>query len=389
MQRFQTSVSDKLKEIQKATTPSTMDTSEGAVKPKAKKKAKGPAPKFFATPGICTTWSEAKAQFNQYPLSQVQTFKSEATVERHSSSDEGTAANNNNSVEEVFPAKRAKPTPPGHHGNRQGSTERVGNVPSRLLPPAPLPPAAPAAPTFTAAIRDTSVGTDNKVFGVELNIERKVLTELCPAGISLEMQRELADAAVDAASLPGTYAIYPVDAGGTEDVLASLTEAVLGAETAGTRAVDTSWQKRDKTAMVGVKTAADLGVAVEELSEVMDPVLEQMENHVCNTLDVLCWDDDQVEAYLVSGRLPLLSWWMVQLYHELLLSFVQGVSKHGWDLVRIDRVFYFTRALVNLRAMARRRFPFILRTYVFLRDPRHEGWTPRTKIGKGAHHLHE
>ena len=41
MQRFQTSVSDKLKEIQKAT-HSTMDPSEVVVKPKARKKVKGP-----------------------------------------------------------------------------------------------------------------------------------------------------------------------------------------------------------------------------------------------------------------------------------------------------------------------------------------------------------
>jgi len=188
------------------------------------------------------------------------------------------------------------------------------------------------------------------------------------------MQRELADAAVDATALPCPYAIDPVD-GGTEDVLASLTEAVLGAGTAGTRAVDASWQKRAKTAMIGVKTAADHGLAVEELAEVMEPVLEQMENNVRNTLDVLCWDEDQVEAYLVSGRLPLWSRWMVQLYHELLLNVVQGVSKHGWDLVQIDMAFY-THALINLCAMARRRFPFILRTYVFLRDARHKGWTP-------------
>jgi hypothetical protein len=123
------------------------------------------------------------------------------------------------------------------------------------------------------------------------------------------MQRELADAAVDATALPCPYAIDPVD-GGTEDVLASRTEAVLGAGTAGTRAVDASWQKRAMTALIGFKTAANLGLAVEELAEVMEPVLEQMENNVRNTLDVLCWDEDQVEAYLVSGRLPLWSRWM-------------------------------------------------------------------------------
>ena len=61
MQRFQTSVSDKLKEIQKAT-PLTMDRLKVAVKPKARKKVKGPAPKFFAVVvgrqlGIYTTWA--------------------------------------------------------------------------------------------------------------------------------------------------------------------------------------------------------------------------------------------------------------------------------------------------------------------------------------------
>jgi len=71
---------------------------------------------------------------------------------------------------------------------------------------------------------------------------------------------------------------------------------------------------------------------------------------------------------------------MMQLYHELLMNAVQGVSKHGWDLVQIDMAFY-TRALINLCATARRRFPFILRTYVFLRDARHKGWTPLSVPG--------
>ena len=146
-------------------------------------------------PGIYTTWAEVKAQVDRYPHSQVQTFKLEAAAvqylslmaEWHSSSDEGTEANDandSNSVAEVFPAKRAKPIPPGHHGSRRGSTGRVGNAPTPLLPPAPLPSSAAVVPAFTAAVRDTSVGTDNEAFGVSLDIERKVLTELCPAAIS-------------------------------------------------------------------------------------------------------------------------------------------------------------------------------------------------------------
>jgi len=51
---------------------------------------------------------------------------------------------------------------------------------------------------------------------------------------------------------------------------------------------------------------------------------------------------------------------------------------------------FYTRALINLCAMARRRFPFILQIYVILRDARHKGWTPPPpNIGEGAHHLHE
>jgi hypothetical protein len=121
-------------------------------------------------PGIYTTWAKAKAQVDRYPHSQVQTFKSEAAAvqylsvmaERHLSSYEGTEANN--AVAEVFPAKRA------NHGSRRGSTGRVGNAPTPLLPPAPLPPSAPTVPAFTAAVRDTSVGTDNEVFGVSLDL---------------------------------------------------------------------------------------------------------------------------------------------------------------------------------------------------------------------------
>jgi len=146
MQRFQTSESDKLKEIQKAT-PLTMDRLKVVVKLKARKKVKGLAPKFFTVavgrqPGIYTTWAELKAQVDLYPHSQVLTFNLEAAAvqylsvmaERHSSSDEG--------------ASEA------------------------------------AVPAFTAAVRDTSVGTENEVFGMLLNIERNVLTELCQAAIS-------------------------------------------------------------------------------------------------------------------------------------------------------------------------------------------------------------
>jgi len=146
MQRFQTSVSDKYKEIQKATLL-TMDRLNVLVKPKAREKVKGPAPKFFTVavgrqPGIYTTWAELKAQVDRYTHSQVQTFKLEAAAvqylsvmaERHLSSDEGASA--------------------------------------------------AAVPAFTAAVRDMSLGTDNEVFGMLLNIERKVLTELSPAAIS-------------------------------------------------------------------------------------------------------------------------------------------------------------------------------------------------------------
>jgi hypothetical protein len=77
---------------------------------------------------------------------------------------------------------------------------------------------------------------------------------------------------------------------------------------------------------------------------------------------------------------------MVQLYHELLLNFVQGVSKHGWDLVQINGVLH-TRVDQPSR-YGQGAFPFHPANLRLPSRRSARGLDP-TKVGEGTHHLHE
>jgi hypothetical protein len=115
---------------------------------------------------------------------------------------------------------------------------------------------------------------------------------------------------------------------------------------------------------------------VEKYSRMREPALENMANEFRNIIGIEEWKDSDVDAYLISGMLPLIARWTAAHFLELLLKFSLGISKRGWDMVAVDVQFYDTE-VSNLRATSRRRFPFLYRTYMFLREARDQGWAPR------------
>jgi hypothetical protein len=158
--------------------------------------------------------------------------------------------------------------------------------------------------------------------------------------------------------------------------LASLAAAMQGKGEAGARSMDTMWSKPARNPLTGVTDADELASLVFKDSRMREPALENMDHEFRNILSEEKWRDSDVDAYLISGMLPAIARWTANYFLELLLKFSLGISIRGWDMVAVAIRFYDTE-LTNIRAAAKRGFPFLYRTYMFLRDARHEKWTPR------------
>ncbi len=211
-------------------------------------------------------------------------------------------------------------------------------------------------------------------------VETEVLQRLCPKGVTTTMQKKLAEATLDATSLDGTYSNDALDEDRIGD-LASLTAALRGEGEAGARPMDTIWKEKSRNPLTKVTDAEGLATLVEKYSRMREPALENMANEFSNILGVEEWTESEVNSYVISGMLTSIARWTADCFLELLLKFTLGLSKQGWDMVEVDIQFYNTE-LSNLRATSMRRFPFLYRTYMFLRDARDQGWAPRKLLAE-------
>lgn len=163
--------------------------------------------------------------------------------------------------------------------------------------------------------------------------------------------------------------------------MANLTAALQGTGEAGARPMDTIWKKTSRNPLASVTSAEGLATLVEKYARMREPALENMANEFRNTLCVEHWREADVDAYLISGMLPCLARWTADYFLELLLYFSLGIPTRGWDMVAVDIKFYNTE-LSNVRATSKRRFPFLYRTYMVLREARVHRWAPMRLLGE-------
>jgi hypothetical protein len=145
--------------------------------------------------------------------------------------------------------------------------------------------------------------------------------------------------------------------------------------------MDTIWKKTSRNPLASATSVESLATLVEKYSRMREPALENMANEFRNTLGVEHWREADVDSYLISGMLPCLARWTADYFLQLLLSFSLGIPTRGWDMVTVDIKYYHTE-LSNLRATSKRRFPFLYRTYMFLREAQDERWEPMRLLGE-------
>jgi hypothetical protein len=136
-------------------------------------------------------------QVDDYPGGFQIVFKSETEARRflaarannNSASEESGA---NNPAEEVYamprPAQARRPAP-----------VRAAKPPPKVVPK------DREEPLFTSVTNYVGKGKPKQLFGNSIVVESKVLERLCPKGVSLDMQWNLAEVTLDATSLDNTY----------------------------------------------------------------------------------------------------------------------------------------------------------------------------------------
>lgn len=214
---------------------------------------------------------------------------------------------------------------------------------------------------------DNSEGTPTEVSGVPVSAP-DLLEKLCPEIQSDKTRTELAQATIDAASLPGTYS--PSD---SSLQLAALAGAFHDANTKTKDtgpARDTQNKTTGRNALGKITTVDKLHEATSGLHKIKKAVVGGMGMDMKGTLAKLYWSDEQLLLFLLVGRLPLMLRLSVELYRQLLMNFqrIAFSSKgNGWELAQVD-LDCFAEELEDIRVAAPTRLLHIVKTYAFLRD---------------------
>ena len=374
MRDFQQLVAGAIAKVtQEARTKSTKSKA-----PKTSKRRKFYAVRKGHHPGVYRTWAEAKKQMDGYPGGYHEAFSSEAGAYKSLEAGADTDSEAEESVEEESGSdyeNRARPTAP-YRAQTARVTEQMPDAEARV----------PATELFTPVTTDVSKGNPKGLFGKDIMVETTVLKRLCPKGVSVEMQKSLAAATLDATSLEGTYCVDDALDPGKEGEIAELTAAIRGGGEPGTRPVDSLWQRASRNPLKGIKDAEELGVLIENYTSMKEAAIDNMGYEFRNILGVEMWNESDVDAYLISGMLPAIARWTADYFLELLLKFSIILSTQGWAMAAVDIQFY-NKELSKLRLTTRRRLPFLYRTYMFLREARHESWSPRKLLDARTIHL--
>jgi hypothetical protein len=216
---------------------------------------------------------------------------------------------------------------------------------------------------------DKSEGTLSEVFGVSVS-STNLLKELCPGIPSEETRELLAEATIDASSLPATYS--PSD---TSIHLAELAGAVHDASSSRyssktkTPSRDVRYKSTGRNALGKISTVDQLYDATSGLQKIKKSVLEGMGVDMKGTLSKLCWSTEQLELFILVGRLPLMSRLSIDFFGQLLMYFqrVATSTVNGWELAKVD-LDCFAEALKDIRFAASTRLMMIVKTYAYLRD---------------------
>jgi hypothetical protein len=205
----------------------------------------------------------------------------------------------------------------------------------------------------------------------------------------------LAAVLVDASALPGTYVaadnvLEPVANDSALDGLAAALVGLSRSDTLvrGDVAHDTLWARAKHNSLNQVKSAESLQKLFDEVAVVDTVVMENMVNKVSKVLLDAFWSDSDAMNYCVAGGLPNISRWTLAYYKELLLQCLARVNSLGWAVVAVN-VKYYSDELHLIRTTSTTCFTHLVKSYVFLRDARHDNYMTHKQLSNRVASMNE
>jgi len=238
------------------------------------------------------------------------------------------------------------------------------------------PPLLPRGGLATAMGSDPSTGDRKKIYEIVMADTEAMDEALCPPGLAYEDRECLFEQMIDVGALPGTYrrGDSDGDSGVSADMQMFATVAMRswgGKGRGNGNASNLTWASASKNALDKIKGLEDIERVISKVASIRERLFTGQEQRLARFLHRRRYLQEDIEAYLENGLLPLLVTRTFRSYSELLsmarLEAYQCTTGWNGSLAKA-MVTHHAEKLGEIRAYAADWRDCLLETYVYLRD---------------------
>jgi len=223
---------------------------------------------------------------------------------------------------------------------------------------------------------DPSLGDKKKIYDLVMADTEAMDEALCPPGLAFEDRECLFEQMIDVGALPGTYrrGDSEGDAGVSADMQMFATVAMRswgGKGRGNGNASNLTWASASKNALDKVKGLEDIEKMLDKIATIRERIFVGQDQRIARFLHRRRYLQEDIDAYLENGLLPLLINRTFRSYSELLSvarqEAYQCTTGWGGSLAKA-MISYHSEKLGDIRAYAADWRDCLLETYVHLRE---------------------
>jgi len=238
-------------------------------------------------------------------------------------------------------------------------------------------PPRPRSGLASAMGSDPSTGDKKKIYDLVMADTEAMDEALCPPGLAYDDRECLFEQMIDVGALPGTYrrGDSEGDSGVSADMQMFATVAMRSLGGRGGRgsgnAANLTWASVSKNALDKIKGLEDVEKMISKIAGIRERLFVGQDQRVARFLHRRRYLQEDIDAYLENGLLPLIVLRTFRAYGELLamarLEAYQCTSGWNGSLAKA-MISYHSEKLGDIRAYAADWRDCLLETYVHLRD---------------------
>jgi len=278
-----------------------------------------------------------------------------------------------------IPASRPDSTDPLRpRGSHQAKIRQTGSPDPDHISPTyhPVTPPRPRGGLASAMGIDPSTGDKKKIYDLVMADTEAMDEALCPPGLAYEDRECLFEQVIDVGALPGTYrrGDSEGEAGVSADMQMFATVAMRswgGRGKGNGNASNLTWASATKNSLDKIKGLEDIERMISKIAGIRERLFAGQEQRLARFLHRRRYVQDDIDAYLENGLLPLLVIRTFRSYSELLstarLEAYQCTTGWTGSLAKA-MIEHHAEKLGDIRAYAADWRDCLLETYVHLRD---------------------